>query len=158
MCRNYIHEDTDILVHNPATMETNISHHIGTINTLASDHWYNFNSPVYREAAISGVMIEECYQFTRALACNTVYQYCDAKSTIAVPVARPICKHTCAIIEEDGPCGFYMSSNFLSDRQQLPGRDKYLLCLAAVIIVLLLLGPVQSVCLSLSIVQQWVSE
>ncbi len=119
MCRNYIHEDTDILVHNPATMETNISHHIGTINTLASDHWYNFNSPVYREAAISGEMIEECYQFTRALACNTVYQYCDAKSTIAVPVARPICKHTCAIIEEDGPCGFYMSSNFLSDRQQL---------------------------------------
>lgn len=98
-------------------MEGTISEHDGNINAITVGHYAQYGSSAYQAAGISQEIIEKCYEFTRALACNSVYQYCDVSSTPDSPVARPICKHTCALLQEGGPCGFFLDPAFLTEQR-----------------------------------------
>ncbi|XP_064389291.1 uncharacterized protein LOC135337305 [Halichondria panicea] len=123
MCRNYIHEDTNVLVNNETeVLESTIRKQIGLINTYTATHYANLT---YVATGITEETIDQCSDFIRGIACNSVYPYCDASSTNSHPVPRPLCKHTCDILRAEGFCSFFLDQSFLEEyRYQLsPLRD-----------------------------------
>ncbi len=122
-CRNYIHEDTNVLVNNETkVLESTISKQIGLINTYTATHHANLT---YMATGITEETIDQCSDFIRGIACNSVYPYCDTSSTNSHPVPRPLCKHTCDILRAEGFCSFFLDPSFLEEyRYQLsPLRD-----------------------------------
>ena len=125
-CGNYIYEDTKVLVNNSAALlESIILDQNELIGIYSASHHSNRATPRYMAAGVTEATIDQCYNFIRAIACNGVYSSCDASSTISDPVPRPLCKHTCDILRDEGACSFFLDPSFLEEyRYELPSlRD-----------------------------------